>query len=77
MTLAEIKKELLVLRNYHLASLEKADKLIENIDSLSPSNPRKRQNLKEKRVQKYDNYITSGRWKRQSKVTTKQIKPCT
>lgn len=75
MTLEAIKKDIMVLRNYHQAGVEMADKLLENIESLSPSNPRKRQNLKEKRVQKYDNYITSGKWKRQTKVTTKQIKP--
>ena len=61
---SKILKELLVLRNYHKAGLEATDRLIEELEkNQEPQNPRKRRNLKNDRIAKYENYFMSGKFK--------------
>lgn len=69
----DLKDELRALKNTCSFMLQIVEKLLEEVEKEAPDNPRKRQNLKIKRVQKYDNYITSGKWKRKTGPRKKDI----
>ena len=56
--------ELLELRNYQLKGLEATERLIKKYEeSQTPRNPRKRRNLKDKRIEKFDQHFMSGKFK--------------
>lgn len=66
----KLKKDLVVLRNYHQAGVEMAEKILAELEIVSPKNPTKRkQKQKENRITFYQNYLASGKWKKSKKQT--------
>lgn len=60
----KIKNEIMVLRNYHKSGLEMADKLLSELEVLSPSNPSPRTNKKQARIAYWQDYLARKNSKR-------------
>ncbi|MDD5013690.1 MAG: hypothetical protein PHW73_01130 [Atribacterota bacterium] len=72
MAIESIKKNLLALRTRQVLQLEEMDKLLKEIESLSPSGePKKRRNLKTLRKIEAENYLINKRFLHQNPITNK------
>ena len=62
MNIEKLKKDLAILRGYHQAGMELADRILQELESESPAPRKKRKNLKLDREVEAHNYVTQRRW---------------